>query len=73
LINTYGKYKEAETRNYSFNKDKISQNFKLLTLTVTTGQLDSEINHLKRKLKLRDREKLKELTSVEKFRIASFI
>lgn len=60
-------YKESEIRNYSFNKKKISQNFKLLTLTVTTGQLDFEIKHLKAKLKLRDREKLKELTAVKNF------
>lgn len=57
-------YKEAEKRNYRFNKDKIGQNYKPTTVTVTTGQLDFEIKHLKAKLKLRDREKLKELTAV---------
>ena len=60
-------YKEAEKRNYSFNKDKINQNFKPLTLTVTTGQLDFEIDHLKSKLKLRDRKKLKEITAMKNF------
>src|SRR5580765_519760 len=60
-------YKEAEKRNYNFNKDKTNQNFKPLTLTVTTGQLDFEIDHLKRKLKLRDRKKLKEITAIKNF------
>ena len=60
-------YKEAEKRSYRFNKNKINQRFTTLTLTVTTGQLDFEIDHLKRKLKLRDRKKLKELTAVKNF------
>jgi hypothetical protein len=61
-------YKEAERRNYNFNKDKISGNFKRITLTVTSGQIDFEIMHLKAKLKLRDREKLKELTAIKIFK-----
>ena len=60
-------YKEAEKRNYSFNKDKLSQSFKPVTLTVTSGQLHFEIKHLKAKLKLRDKGKLKELAVVENF------
>jgi hypothetical protein len=60
-------YKEAEKRNYNFNKTKIAQNYRPITLTVTTGQLDFEIKHLKAKLKLRDGEKLKELTAVKNF------
>ena len=40
-------YKEAERRKYNFNKDKISDNFKRITLTVTRGQMDFEIMHLK--------------------------
>jgi asparagine synthetase A len=60
-------YKEAKKRNYSFNKNKIRQIIKSITLTVTTGQLDFEIEHLKAKLKLRDREKLKELLATKKF------
>jgi hypothetical protein len=59
-------YKEAEKRNYNFNKNKISQNFRSMILTVTTGQLDFEIQHLKSKLKLRDPKRLKELTVVKK-------
>jgi len=58
-------YQEAKKRNYSFNKDKISDNFKQVTLGVTTGQLQFEIKHLKEKLKSRDAEKLKELTALK--------
>jgi len=58
-------YKEAKKRNYRFNKDKIDQNFRPTTLTVTTSQLDFEINHLKIKLELRDRDKLGELMAVK--------
>jgi len=61
-------YKEAERRNYNFNKDKISDNFKRRTLTVTRGQMDFEIMHLKAKLKLRDKKKLKELTAIKNFK-----
>jgi hypothetical protein len=60
-------YKEAEKRNYHFNKDKMGHNYKFVSLTVTTGQLDFEIKHLKAKLKLRDRKKLKELTAMKSF------
>lgn len=60
-------FKEAEKRNYHFNKDKIGHNCKAASLTVTTGQLDFEIKHLKAKLKLRDRKKLKELTAMKSF------
>src|SRR5689334_7091239 len=53
-------YKEAKRRNYRFNRDKIDQNYEPLTITVTTGQLDFEVKHLKAKLNLSDRKKLKE-------------
>jgi hypothetical protein len=58
-------YNEATARNYSFDKSKVKQNFKTSTLTVTGGQIDFEIEHLKRKLKLRDRKKLKEIIAAE--------
>jgi hypothetical protein len=60
-------YKEAERRNYSFNKNKIKRNFRSTILTVTTSQLDFEIEHLKNKLKLRDGKKLKEIMLIKKF------
>ena len=58
-------YKEAERRNYILIKTR-SKEISIHILTVTTGQLDFEIEHLKSKLKLRDREKLKELTARKK-------
>jgi asparagine synthetase A len=60
-------YKEAEKRNYRFNKDRISKDFKPITLTVTSGQVDFEIKHLKAKLKIRDSKKLEELMAVKNF------
>ncbi len=61
-------YKEAETRNYNFNKDKINGNFTRTTLTVTRGQMNFEIVQLKQKLKSRGSQKLKELTVVKNFK-----
>lgn len=60
-------YKEAERRNYKFDKEKIDQHFSSSLLKVTKGQLDFEIKHLKAKLKLRDRDKLKELIAARDF------
>jgi len=67
-INQYlsGIFDEAERREYSFNKEKINWDFKRSTITVTKGQLNFEMDHLKRKLKTRDRKKLKEIVSVKK-------
>lgn len=50
-----GVYDEAVTRGYNFNKDKIVyQNNELKKVAVTKGQLEYELEHLKRKLKSRD-------------------
>ncbi len=58
-------YNEAVRRNYSFSKDRVNWGFKKSTITVTTGQLNFEIEHLKRKLKSRDKGKLKELMDIK--------
>jgi hypothetical protein len=42
--------KEAERRNYNFDRTKINWNFKKQTITVTTGQIEYELEHLKRKI-----------------------
>lgn len=60
-------YREAARRNYSFDESKIKRNSKRSSLTVTSGQFHFEINHLKRKLALRDKRKLKEIMLVEQF------
>jgi hypothetical protein len=61
-------YNESQRRNYSFDKTKVRQNLKpISTVFVTNGQMEFEIQHLKRKLKLRDPQKLKEIKLVKKF------
>ena len=62
-------YFEAEKRNYNFTKDKIDWSFKKQTLTVTSGQIEFEIEHLKKKLKVRDEGKLKEINAVKTFAV----
>lgn len=56
-------YVEATKRNYNFNKQKINWNFTKSKLTVTSGQLNYEVNHLLNKLKTRDYKKFKELNA----------
>ena len=61
-------YKEAERRNYSFDKNKFKRDSKISSIMlVTNGQLEFEISHLKRKLKLRDPQKLREIKLIKKF------
>ncbi|MFO1424729.1 MAG: pyrimidine dimer DNA glycosylase/endonuclease V [Candidatus Competibacteraceae bacterium] len=45
---------EAETRGYSFDKSKIQQVQKQVTLAVTSGQMEYEWAHLMAKLKARN-------------------
>jgi hypothetical protein len=59
-------FNEASRRNYCFDITKVNMQFQRTTLTVTSGQLNFEIYHLKRKLKMRDEEKLREIKSLEK-------
>lgn len=56
-------YKEAGNRGYDFQKNKIGSKMIDYQIEVTDGQMDYELDHLKRKLKLRDSKKYKELTS----------
>lgn len=61
-------YKEAQRRNYSFDKNKIGKNLKPMSaILVTSGQIEFEIKHLKKKLKLRDPKKFKEILIVKEF------
>lgn len=48
--------REAERRNYSFDREKIGRNIPPVTLPVTAGQLAYERSHLLRKLAVRDPE-----------------
>lgn len=43
-------HKEAIRRNYNFDKTKIDWDFKKIKLTVTTGQIEYELEHLKKKI-----------------------
>jgi hypothetical protein len=52
-------FKEAEKRGFEFSKEKINWNFEAIQITVTKGQVEYEMKHLKKKLKQRDPFKLK--------------
>jgi hypothetical protein len=52
---------EATQQGYSFDSSKIARNRRPRTLTVTQGQLDFELGHLKGKLRLRDPGRYREL------------
>jgi len=60
-------YDEAIKRNYDFDKKKFSVSNKKIRLTVTTGQIDYEANHLLKKIKVRDPKKFMELKPVIAF------
>ena len=55
-IDTYllNVYKEACSRGYKFNRDKIGDKFIKSTIEVTSGQIVYELEHLKRKLEVRN-------------------
>ena len=55
-IDTYllNVYKETCSRGYRFNKDKIEDRFTKSTIKVINGQISYELEHLRRKLRLRD-------------------
>ncbi len=59
-------YKEALTRNYNFDKEKIDWNFEPILMNVTSGQMKNETEHLLNKLKSRDQEKFDSLKSMKK-------
>jgi Pyrimidine dimer DNA glycosylase len=54
-------HEEASRRGYSFDSSKIARKRQPMTLTVTQGQLDFEVGHLKAKLRLRDPKRYREL------------
>ena len=64
-INEYLSYvqKEAEARGYNFDKNKIDWTFKKQKIKVTDGQVNYEVKHLLKKLKVRDAKKRKEMRS----------
>ena len=61
---------EATKRNYNFNASKIDAQYKKpVHIKVTQGQVDYELQHLVKKLKLRDRQQLKNLKAAKKIRV----
>lgn len=62
---------EAQLRNYKFDTSKINygQTTLALTMSVTSGQVNFEFNHLMSKLKTRDNNKFKRLSSVDKIEL----
>ena len=55
---------EANARGYKFDASKIAARRRAVSIPVTKGQLDFEMKHLKRKLRLRDRAGLRKLKTV---------
>ena len=62
-------YQEAEKRGYRFDKRKTGTTRTKKRLPVTAGQIDFEIKHLLRKLRVRDRKKYEELKNKKAFNI----
>lgn len=56
-----GVEKEAKARGYNFDRSKINPKQTIKPLPVTSGQIDFECTHLKKKLKIRNLERLKVL------------
>ena len=68
FINTYLShlYKESCRRGYCFDKRKITKPMTRKKIEVTQGQLEHEIKHLKKKLKIRAPDRYKELLKIKK-------
>jgi hypothetical protein len=58
-------FEEAQRRGYSFDRDKLGVKPEAVKIPVTEGQIKYEIQHLKRKLKLRNAEQYKKIASVD--------
>ena len=58
-------HKEAIRRNYRFDESKINKNFHPVKMTVTTGQLAYETEHLLKKLAVRDKERFERLRQLK--------
>ena len=57
-------YLEAGTRGYHFNPLKVKGRKAAPAMSVTAGQLRFEIQHLRKKLRARNREKCRELARI---------
>lgn len=57
---------EATRRGYVFDSSKVARRRRPRTITVTEGQLDFELGHLKGKLRLRDPARYREFRRIRK-------
>ncbi len=57
-------WEEATSRGFAFNRGKIGPRFSELKITVTNGQLEYELGHLKAKLKTRDVERYEQVDRI---------
>ena len=71
FINTYLRYiyDESCRRGYCFKKTKIGKPLTKKKIKVNSGQIKYEFEHLKKKLKVRDKNKHKELLKIKKIEV----
>lgn len=58
-------YQEATARGYKFDRTKINWKFQPVQISVTSGQINYELEHLAKKLMVRDPEKLRSLPRID--------
>jgi hypothetical protein len=61
----WGVVDEAKSRGYRFDATKIATKRRTITISVTQGQLEFEYLHLKKKLRIRNPERLRMLAGTE--------
>ncbi len=66
-------WKEDVWGAYGFDKDRIKGVLIEERMEVTSGQLEYEFKHLKKKLKIRDAEKYKELLTIKEIEANPFL
>ena len=59
---------EADMRGYNFKREKLPAKEPCISLTVTTGQIDYEYQHLLNKLKIRDESRYEQLMVEKKIK-----
>jgi len=60
---------EADKRDYNFNRAKIINKRFNSSITVTSGQVEYELQHLLNKLKVRDSERYRELKALKRIEL----
>ena len=60
---------EAERRNFHFNRAKLSPFLDIETISVTSGQIEYEVTHLKGKLFVRDVARFEEMRNIDSYQL----